>query len=193
MEKERLRRKIRRIRSGMEDSEKKILDDVIFGKVINLEEVKGAKVVATYVSKKEEVDTHMLIEKLIGEGKKVIVPFVERDGLMFSEIKGLEELEIGSFGVLEPKVKRKYDVYSADVIIVPGVVFDKNGYRIGYGGGYFDKVLKKFEGKKIGIAYDFQVVDKVPREKHDVPVDILVTEKSVRRCYLLRKNQIYFY
>jgi len=79
------------------------------------------------------------------------------------------------------------DIADIDLVIVPGVVFDKSGHRIGYGHGYYDRFLDNLEkinknAVKVGLAYDFQIADKVPIEKHDVPVDKIVTEKRIIRC-----------
>ena len=89
----------------------------------------------------------------------------------------------GKFGIPEPMELMKVSYKSIDAVIVPGVAFDKNGYRIGFGFGHYDKFLKKTpHAVKIGLAFEFQIVDSVPKEEHDVPVDFIITEKRVIDC-----------
>lgn len=181
--KQTLRELIKQKRSKIPKIEKRRLDDLIFNNVINLPNIQCAKIIATYVSKDDEVDTHKLINYFLANNNEVLVPYVEGEELSFTKIRDLEkDLELGCFGVLEPKRKEPINVYKANAIIVPGIAFDEEGYRIGYGGGYFDRVLRKFEKPKIGLAYEIQIVDEVPREEHDVPVDIIVTEKRIVEC-----------
>ncbi|MDP7322999.1 MAG: 5-formyltetrahydrofolate cyclo-ligase, partial [Candidatus Woesearchaeota archaeon] len=115
-------------------------------------------------------------------------PYVVKNNpiLQLSEIKNFNELEPKTWGILEPKDEfiRKFDIENVDLVIIPGIVFDQNGHRIGYGYGYYDRFLKKLDKNvvKIGFGFEFQIVDKIPEEKHDVPVDIMVTEKRVINC-----------
>ncbi len=90
-------------------------------------------------------------------------------------------------GIKEPKLfKRKAFKKDLDIIIVPGIAFDKRGYRIGYGAGFYDRFLKDFRGKKIGVAFDCCIVERVPVSKNDVPVDVILTEKRKILCKLRR-------
>ncbi len=152
----------------------------------SLPEFKTAKNILFYVSFNNEADTINIIKELLdNKEKKIIVPFVEKNNpmLQLSELKNFNELEPKSRGILEPKEKciREFDAKNLDLAIVPGIVFDKNGHRIGYGHGYYDRFLKtlKESAKKIGIAFELQLVDKIPKEGHDIPVDIIVTEKRI--------------
>ena len=89
----------------------------------------------------------------------------------------------GRFGILEPIELAKITYKSIDMVLVPGVIFDKNGYRLGYGLGYYDRFLNKLpKAVKVGLCFDFQVMDKVPREEHDIPVDYIVTDKEIIEC-----------
>lgn len=154
-----------------------------------LDEFKKAKNVMFYVSFNDEVDTHELIKELLADKEKnIIVPFVQKNNpiLQLSEIKNFNELEPGTFGILEPRELyiREFNHKKLDLVILPGLVFDKKGCRIGYGYGYYDRFLKTLskDVRKIGLAFELQLVDEIPKEKHDVPVDILVTEKRVLKC-----------
>ena len=116
------------------------------------------------------------------------MPYVINDDLKLhvSELKDFNELEPKTFEILEPKepYTREFNPDKLDLVIVPGIVFDKKGHRIGYGYGYYDRFLKLLgkNVKKIGFAFEFQLVDKIPEEQHDVPMDVVITEKRVLEC-----------
>ncbi|MBI2650914.1 5-formyltetrahydrofolate cyclo-ligase [Candidatus Woesearchaeota archaeon] len=115
--------------------------------------------------------------------KNIIVPYTAKGNLRLSELKKFSELEQKKFGILEPKKEfiRKFNLKELDLVIVPGIVFDKNRHRIGYGYGYYDRFLKNLSNHviKIGIAFEFQLVDKIPHEMHDVAMDIVITENFI--------------
>lgn len=152
-----------------------------------LEEYEQAETIAFYVSKDCEVRTDEMISDALSGGKRVLVPKVEKKNksLALYEIKNLEELELGEFGVREPKEGAlAAEVENIDLMVVPGIAFDTCGNRVGYGVGYYDKLLKKIKrGMPVmGLAYGFQIVEKVDKEEHDVAVDFIITEKEVIRC-----------
>jgi 5-formyltetrahydrofolate cyclo-ligase len=184
-EKEVLRHRILELRDNMESSDVEAKSLKIADAVTSLPEYAKAKIVACYVNMGSEVQTRPLIKNALGAGKKVLVPVTKKNGreLIFSEIPSLHELAPGAFGIMEPNPnKRKLkDVTTSDLLIVPGVVWDIYGYRLGWGRGYFDGVLKKL-GKNtlpVGLSFDLQLVESVPREQFDLPVKILVTESRV--------------
>jgi 5-formyltetrahydrofolate cyclo-ligase len=155
----------------------------------SLEEFKKAKNILFYVSFGNEVGTRKTIKDLLAKKeKKVIVPYVLKNYpiLQVSELKDFNWLEPKTFGIPEPKELyiREFSHKKLDLVIIPGIVFDKKGYRIGYGHGYYDRFLKTLNKnvKKVGLAFELQLVDEIPEEKHDVPVDIVVTEKRVLKC-----------
>jgi len=154
----------------------------IVANLLSLEEFKESKAIFLYISFGSEVNTHGLIRLLFGK-KRVFVPVVDKEKkeIFISELREWKELSSGAYGILEPKKEhiRKGNVKEVEIAIVPGIAFDEEGYRIGYGGGYYDKLLKKMDGGKIGIAYDFQVLKKLPHEDHDVKMDKIVTEKRI--------------
>ncbi|MBI2654796.1 5-formyltetrahydrofolate cyclo-ligase [Candidatus Woesearchaeota archaeon] len=151
--------------------------------LFNLESYKKSKTAMFFVSFSSEVDTHDMIKESIGR-KTVIIPKVVQNEIEPSVIIDLDSLiPSGKFGILEPIEIMKIAYKNIDLVLVPGITFDKEGHRIGYGFGYYDKFLKKVpKAVKIGLCFDFQVVDKVPREEHDVPVDFIVTEERVVEC-----------
>ena len=138
-----------------------------------------------YMSKKDEVNTSNIIAFLLENKKKVFIPFIKNDELYFSEYESLDDLQDGSFGILESKQKIPSNI-NPDVIIVPGVAFDRKGNRLGRGKGYYDRFLKNKSCLKIGLAFDFQVLDNIPVQKWDISMDIVITEKEVINC---RKNR----
>ncbi len=140
---------------------------------------KNSRVIMSYVSIKNEVDTGYINGKILIDGKKLILPKtdMETNNIIPLEIKNINELIEGRYGILEPEDNEKniIDLENIDIVIVPAVAFDKEGYRIGFGKGYYDRFLKEYEGIKIGIAYDFQIIDRVPIESHDMKVDFIIT------------------
>ncbi len=157
----------------------------ILEKLKKLEKFEKASTLACYISFGSEVYTHGLIKEYVGK-KKVLVPVVskEKKEIFLAHIKSWRELESGTYGILEPRKEflRPVSYDEVEVIIVPGIAFDENGNRIGYGEGYFDKLLKKIHAVKIAIAYDFQILKKIPNEKHDVKIDVIITEKRIIEC-----------
>ena len=151
--------------------------------LFNLDSYKKSKAIMFFVSFNSEVNTHDMIKEAL-KNKTVVVPKVWHKEIEPSVIIDFDNLvPSDKFGVLEPIEAMKIAYKNIDLVLVPGIAFDKEGHRIGYGFGYYDKFLKKVpKAIKIGLAFDFQVVDKIPREMHDVPVDMIVTEKRVMEC-----------
>lgn len=162
--------------------------NLILNSILNSVYYKNAKNIMTFVSFSDEVDTHELIKIGIRDNKNILVPITikETKELKLSLVTDFNELELGYYNILTPKEKfiRYTDPKLVDLIIVPGVVFDREGYRIGYGGGYYDRFLSKIEKSipRIAIAFDLQIIDKVPREYYDIPVDYIITEKEIIEC-----------
>ncbi len=145
-----------------------------------------AKCVLLYASKGGEVHTDGIINSALSLGKKVALPVTIKEGhaLELYGIKGMEELSEGAFGILEParNPERRVQPEELDLVVVPGVSFDRRGHRLGYGMGYYDSLLKKVKCCKAGLAYDMQMVEHVPDEPHDVAVDMVVTQSGLIVC-----------
>ncbi len=159
----------------------------IISSILNSSYYKNANTIMTFISFSDEVDTHDFIKHAIDDGKKVVVPvtFPKTKELKPSHIKDFNELELGYYNILTPKEAfiRFIDPKEIDLVIVPGVAFDKYGYRVGYGGGYYDRFLSGLSDiVKIGIAFEVQIIDKVPKDSFDIPVDFIFTEKKVINC-----------
>jgi len=148
-------------------------------------EYQAAKTVHCYAAWRNEVNTHQLIKDILQTGRRVIVPVTDlsRHILLHSEIKSFDELQKGTFGILEPPKDRfrKVAISEFDLVIVPGVAFDLSGHRIGFGGGFYDGFLGNVKATKIALAYEFQRVDEIPTRPEDEQVDILISEKNVYR------------
>ncbi|MCX6769980.1 MAG: phosphoribosylglycinamide formyltransferase [Candidatus Micrarchaeota archaeon] len=158
----------------------------IMDTVLNLEEFKSAECVLLYSSKGGEVHTEGIIQSALSIGKRVALPVTKKEShaLELYAIAGMDELSPGAFGILEPKSDpaRRVQPEEVDLVLVPGVSFDRRGHRLGYGMGYYDLLLKRVKGRKIGLAYGMQMVERVPDEPHDVAVDMIVTENEIIRC-----------
>ncbi len=144
----------------------------------SLPQIKKAESILLYYPHKNEVDTLPIISDLLKEGKIVLLPKVQGKDIIPIQIKDLSNLKEGYAGIKEPE-GNPVSVDSIDVIIVPGVAFDKKGHRLGYGKGFYDRFLKKTKGLKIGLAYDFQVIEELPSEEHDVPLDLIITPTQI--------------
>ncbi len=153
-------------------------DEKIVKKLLAHKGFKKAKTILFYLPVKGEVDLSELIFKL-KLNKKFVLPRVSgKTTLNLYKVKNLKDLEPGSYKILEPKKNLpKIKPAQIDVALIPGIAFAKDGHRIGYGKGFYDRLLKKLNCPKIGIAYEFQIVNNVAGEKHDTPVDMILTEK----------------
>ena len=181
MNKEEIRKEYRKKRKSIPNKEEKAL--LIAKNVLSLASFLHAEKIGIYCSTEEEVSTYPIMEKAWHLGKKIYVPKVLGDGRMeFVLLKSFEDLEEkGAFGIYEPKDNEFIDGKELDVLIVPGVVFDEKGYRIGYGGGYYDRYLERYpELDTIGLAFQAQMYPSdLPHGGKDLPVGEVITEK----CY----------
>jgi 5-formyltetrahydrofolate cyclo-ligase len=187
--KNKLKVEIIKKRNQLTEQQLKERSEKIINNLKSLKEFKSAENILFYVSFSKEVDTQEIIRELLEKKeKRVIVPYTLKDKpiIFLSELKDFVELEPKTFGILEPKEKyiREFNREKLDVVIVPGIVFDKKGHRIGYGYGFYDRFLKtiKKDVVKIGLAFDFQLTDNIPSEEHDVPLNIIITEEGIIRC-----------
>lgn len=157
-------------------------NQVIFEKITENEHYKRARIVMAYVSLSYEVSTRKVIRQALDLGKRVLVPWVseaERK-LIPVEIRSPEkDLIEGHYGIEEPKLDlvRPFEIGSIDLILVPGLAFDKNNHRLGRGMGYFDRFLVSLDSRTqtAGLAFDLQIVERVPRLEHDVALSFLVS------------------
>lgn len=174
MNKQILRNKYKEIRKNIKNKE--LLDNRIFNEIIEMKEYKQSDLILIYVSLKDEVDTFKLIEHSLEIGKRVAVPRCEGDNIVFYNIKTLSDLEEGSFKILEPTTNETVVDFANSICIIPGVAFDKENNRIGYGKGFYDRFLEKYDGTKIGLTYRECICDKIDNDINDIKMDIVITD-----------------
>ncbi|HIZ19522.1 MAG TPA: 5-formyltetrahydrofolate cyclo-ligase [Firmicutes bacterium] len=180
-----LREHYKTLRRQMKPEQKAQRDRQIAARVRGLWQYKRCHQLLTYVSTAIEVDTLAIIRRALADGKQVAVPRCvpgTRD-MEFYYISGLEDLEPGSFGVLEPRPEscRKATDFTSGLCLVPALCYDWRGYRLGYGKGYYDRFLAGFGGHMIGICYSDCVRRRLPHGRYDRPVELLVTDRYLRR------------
>jgi len=160
---------------------------IIIKNLTSLTEFKRSKLIMCFADFRNEVMTDALIEFCILNDKRVAVPYVTkndgRNEILASEIYDLSELEMGTYGIREPKFGylREIRPQELDLVVVPGVAFDLHRNRIGYGAGYYDRFLRKVKENcfKVGIAFELQLMENIPSDKNDVPMDCVITEKRL--------------
>ena len=180
-----LREQYKRLRRNMPREIQDAYDETIARRVAALWQYKRCRMLLTYVSTAIEVDTRRIIERALADGKQVAVPRCvpgTRD-MEFYLIRGLDEPEPGTFGVLEPRPDpaRLVKDFSSGLCLIPALCYDWHGYRLGYGKGYYDRFLANFGGHMVGICYSECVRRKLPHGRFDRPAELLVTERYLRR------------
>lgn len=171
-------------RMELSASQKREMDNRIYGKLLSRAEFQDQQLLLTYISKDLEVDTVGIIKAALAEGKRVAVPRCDAKNynMQFCIIDSLDDLTIGLFGILEPREGACIPIADAfsGVCIVPGLSFDRLGFRLGYGKGYYDRFLGKFSGITIGLCYSCCVQAYLPHDTFDRPVELLVTDRFVQ-------------
>lgn len=168
-----IRRSMALKRHAMEEDLKAQLDLTFCRKLLQIIERRKAQIVHTYLPMGDEIDLYPLIQELIDKGIKVICPrTMKKPQLEHRELLSLDALNEGVFGTSYPDGPLFYG--DPDLVIVPGLAFDKQGTRLGYGGGYYDRFLADSKAYKVAACYPFQMIEKVPSEEWDVRVDEMV-------------------
>lgn len=182
-----LRKKILTERKNINTVEKGEMDNKILDKFYQSEYYKKSKKIFIYVSFDSEINTKGIINKALIDNKKIYVPRTEfKTRLMDAvEITSLDNLIENEYGILEPSIKDPHvNPNELDLIVVPGVAFDRQGGRMGYGAGFYDRYFNKINKEnikeiiKLALAYDFQVLEKVPMNEQDMPVNCIITESE---------------
>ena len=176
------------VRAAIPAESKELSDASIFSQLYEFPVFDAARLTLSYVSFGPEVDTRILLDGLLAEGRRVAVPRVNRvaHAMTFHEIFSLDELEPGTMGILEPAHDAPavpVEEMVGSVCLVPGLVFDGAGHRVGYGGGYYDRFLAFYPGDKIGLARTTMLSSNpLPVGRFDVPVDFIAHESGVWNC-----------
>ncbi|NOZ67858.1 MAG: 5-formyltetrahydrofolate cyclo-ligase [Deferribacteres bacterium] len=193
-----LRARLLKTRDSIPPEQKARKDAAIMERLFALDLFKNAKGLLLYASFRSEVDTTRCLSETIRLGKRLILPAVDsrRRELILYEVKEISELKPGYMGIPEPAIRenRQVTLKDIDLIIVPGVGFDQECNRLGYGGGYYDRLLGGATGQRLrsggriaalALAFEEQITEKIPSEPHDVKVDMIITDKRVICCHVL--------
>ena len=175
-----LRKQVLQEMKALPLEQKQFIDQALIERLLHHPFYQEAKVIATYLSFPHEFQTQELIEQALKDGKKVLIPKTYPKGRMDFVVYDPQQLVKTSFGLLEPQGNLEVvDASQIDLIHVPGLVFTTEGYRIGYGGGYYDRYLEQFSGHTLSTVYPCQIRDFSP-ENHDIPVqEVLIDERNL--------------
>ena len=189
MEKGEIRKKALQRRAELKEDYRMRAEDKIYRRLTGLEYYRQAKVILSYVSYKSEVNTRRILKKALADKKTVAVPKVlDKNGIMeFYEIYSLQELTAGYQGIEEPDITKKEPIDIEKLcdnilMLIPGAAFDRQCNRIGYGGGFYDRYLNRYDSrhmKTMALCYEIQLVDEIPAEPLDVQPDIILTEEHI--------------
>lgn len=184
--KNKIRDTYRQKRRELSPEQKAMLDSRIVNHFRSLASYRFATVLLAYYPLESEVDIRPLLEDALASGKQLALPRCEAEGsgMDFYFVSSLDELRPGRFGIWEPPVgakrfERQQDI--ASMIIIPALVYDRFGYRLGYGRGFYDRYVSDYKGVKAGLCYNaFVRSNPLPKGRFDIAVDYIVTEKGVR-------------
>lgn len=179
VDKRQIRKQVLQGLHRQKEEQRRRKSEAIWRKLQRLGVFRRAKTVLCYVSLPDEVQTRPLIMQMLEAGKRVMVPTVRGEDLVLSQLRDPgRDLAPGSFGVLEPKpaALRPVPVEELDLVLVPGLAFDRRGHRLGRGRGYFDRLLARLPdtASTIGVCFDFQLFDRLPTDPHDQAVGVVV-------------------
>jgi 5-formyltetrahydrofolate cyclo-ligase len=178
-----LRERIRTLREELSPEERSRRSAAVTERLFGLPEMRAARTVATFSSFGSEVDTTGVIERAHAEDRRVLLPYLEEGVMEVAEHLPGDDLVPSSYGPTEPAGRRPADPGRVDVVIVPGLAFDRRGRRLGYGAGFYDRWLRRVrpDTARVGIGFSFQVVDRVPAGGSDERVHVVVTDREVIR------------
>jgi len=182
--KEKIRQEILEKRRSMPQEVVVEKSNNVIQNLIQLEDFRRANRILFYLSFDNEVETKTLVRELLEKKEKtIIITKIENSkDLALHKISSYEDLQPGPYGILEPAIGSPVRLEDVDLIIVPGIAFDNDGNRVGYGKGYYDELLKTSRAKNVALAYDFQIVPAIPAKEHDIPMDIIITEGDTIIC-----------
>ncbi len=180
MTKEEIRKMMKAKRRALTADELSANSAAITGLLLELPEFRSAKSVMLYMSSFREPSTEKILDTVLSE-KRAVIPVSDTltHTITPSYIFSRGDLTAGAYGIPEPKTVTPADISDIDIVLVPGIAFDRHGARIGFGQGYYDRFLSRFRGTKIGICHDMQLLDSVPSLPHDSKMDMIITEKGI--------------
>ncbi len=168
-------------------ADKDALSQVILDKFVALGEYARAQTVMFYVDARSEVRTRHYLSTALGHGKRIVVPYCVDGELELFHLQNMDELALGMYKILEPKAElrevseKRVSVIDLDLVMVPGVAFDRRGARMGHGFGYYDKLLEhaRPDAPLIALAFECQLFPEIPTQAHDIFMDKIITESAV--------------
>jgi len=182
--KKNIRKKIQKKRDTLTTEYREKSSKLIAEKFFSTAYYNNSKNILIYYPFRSEVDTTLIIKEALKDKKDIILPRVFNDKLEFYFVNNpSKQLEKGAYDIMEPitSLCKPAKISDIDLVVVPGVSFDKNLNRLGYGGGYYDKILSYLpqKVKKIALCFDIQVINSIPVSEHDIKVDMLITETKI--------------
>ena len=176
--KKEIRERLIHMRSELSPGSREKKTAAVTGRILALTWFQKAETIYSYIDCKGEIGTRAVIQEAFRLGKRVAVPRVLEDHMEFYYIRSLKEVEPGTFQILEPVTQDMADG-SEGLMLLPGIAFDKNRNRIGYGKGYYDRYLTNNRNlKTVAIAFDLQIIDQIDADAWDIKPDCLITEKK---------------
>lgn len=169
------------LRDRLTESEVTRMSQQITDRVMGAGVLRGANTVALYSAFRREVRTDFLFHRLQLLGKRICFPRLAECGMTFIEVEDLSRLIPGRWSILEPSEGLTIPPQLLEAVVLPGVAFDEGGKRVGFGKGAYDKALKGYGGLKVGLAYEFQMLEEIPFHEEDVTCDWIFTEQRVIR------------
>ncbi len=171
-----------KIRNNITDYEKNEFNRIIFTKFINSSFFHNYDIFLIYISVKNEVDTMNIIRYLLDNNKKVAVPFCNKNEMSFYFINSFDDLIEGEFGIpsVDTSVCKQISCFENTLCVIPAVAYDVSGYRLGYGGGYYDRFLSANKVDTLGLCYERCISQKLPHEDFDIKSDYVMTENFLR-------------
>ena len=180
-EKDKLRREMARLRASISPPERARLADLVEETLFGIPEVRSAGSVLLFYSFGTEVATGGMAARIVGSGKRLLLPYLTDEGAMeAAEVRQGESLDPTDYGPREPRSRDAVDPSAVDLVIAPGLAFDRRGNRLGYGGGHYDRFLARMGGEtlRVGVAFSLQIVASVPVEPGDESVHIVATDQE---------------
>jgi 5-formyltetrahydrofolate cyclo-ligase len=185
--KQEIREKAHAARNSQENKDE--LSRRIVDRFVELPEYHQAGTVMFYVDVRSEVRTRQHFPQALASGKKIVIPYCVDGELELFHLESMDELELGMYRILEPKLElrsvphKKVPIDSLDLIMVPGVAFDRQGGRSGHGKGYYDKLLEhaRPDTPLVALAFECQIFEDIPTQEHDIYMDLVITESAIYR------------
>jgi 5-formyltetrahydrofolate cyclo-ligase len=175
-----LRKQVLELRFNLSSEERKRKSQEIGQRLFSIPEFHEARTILFFASFRSEVETGDMIRRALAMGKRVVLPKVKDRELALFRITDFDkDVAPGAWNIPEPAKGTPSDLQDIDLIIVPGAAFDEKGNRLGYGAGFYDKLLSDYRKTTIALAFEVQIVPTVPADQHDIPIKKIVTEKRV--------------